>query len=150
MAESVIRSWDIRTPFATMFFLLFGETLCVFLGMLITIFFFFHIWLMLKAMTTIEFCEKKLPKGGADNVTDAVSVYDLGWYGNVRAVLGPSPATWLIPVEAGMGDGLNYLTSETRLTKDMEAGRGIRKKTHQKVQRSQRQAQASSSMTEQA
>jgi hypothetical protein len=149
MSESLTRCWHIDTPFVILFCTLFGETLSVFLGLLITAFFFFHVWLMLKAMTTIEFCEKKLPKGGAGDVTDAVSVYDLGWYGNVRAVLGPSPATWLIPVEAGMGDGLNYLTSETRLTKDMEAGRGIRKKTHQKVQRSQRGTQASSSMTDQ-
>merc|ERR1719146_209221 len=39
MFESVIRSWDIDTPFATMFCTLFGETLCIFLGILLTTFF---------------------------------------------------------------------------------------------------------------
>jgi len=135
MYESVVRSWDIDTPFATMFFCLFGETLSIFLGLLITTFFIFHVWLMSKAMTTIEFCEKKMPKGSKGTVTDTNSVYDLGIYSNIRTVLGPSPMMWLIPIEAGTGDGLNYLTAETRLTKDLEAGKGIRKKTHQKVQR---------------
>jgi len=138
MFESVMRSWDINTPFLTMFFCLFGETLSNFLGMLITAFFVFHIWLMLRSMTTIEFCEKKMPKGGKET-QDVGSVYDLGCYGNIRNVLGPNPLTWFIPVETGIGDGLNYVTSETRLTKDMEGGRGIRKKTHQKQQRLPRQ-----------
>jgi len=137
MSESVVRSMDITVPFIKIFFVLFGETLSLFLGTLISAFFAFHIWLMLKAMTTIEFCEKKMPKSGKQEpaAADATSVYDQGYYGNITAVLGPDPLTWFLPVEPGVGDGLNYVTAETRLTKDMEAGRGIRKKTHQKTQR---------------
>jgi len=135
MTESVIGTWDLNTPFATMFFVLFGETLSIFLGILISAFFIFHIWLLMRAMTTIEFCEKKMPKGGKEVAADVGSVYDLGPYGNMRGILGQNPLTWLIPIEPGIGDGLNYVTAETRLTKDMEAGKGIRKKTHQKVQR---------------
>merc|ERR1719408_224113 len=97
-------------------------------------------------MTTIEFCEKKMPKGGKE-AQDATSVYDLGIYGNVRAVLGSDPLTWFLPIEPGIGDGLNYVTAETRLTKDMEAGRGIRKKTHQKTQRQPLRQQAANYST---
>merc|ERR1719148_466276 len=70
MSESVIRSWDVNTSFTTMFFVLFAETLSIFLGGLITSFFFFHVWLMLQSMTTIEFCEKKMPKKEAKNHDD--------------------------------------------------------------------------------
>merc|ERR1719199_1014737 len=110
MTESVMRTWDVNTPFVTMFFVLFGETLAIFLGLLITAFWIFHIWLMLKAMTTIEFCEKKMPKGGKDAVQDAGSLYDLGAFGNIKTTLGANPLMWLVPVMPGVGDGLNYVT----------------------------------------
>merc|ERR1719371_26743 len=105
MLESVLRSWDVDTPFATMFFVLFGETLSIFLGILLTTFFIFHIWLMLKAMTTIEFCEKKMPKGGKQEADDGekTSVYDQGAFGNVMAVLGPNPLMWMVPVSPPIG-----------------------------------------------
>lgn len=151
MVESVIRSWDVDTPFVTMFFVLFGETLSIFLGILLTTFFCFHIWLMLKAMTTIEFCEKKMPKGGKEErqPSEQSSVYDLGWYGNIRSVLGPNPLLWFVPLEPPIGDGLNFVTPETRLTKDLEAGRGIRIKRHQTQKRlPDRQQRGASSYTE--
>jgi len=138
MAEAVKRAWDINTPFVSMFCILFGETLSLFLASLITPFIIFHIWLMLKAMTTIEFCEKKMPKGEkakTEGLEYSDSLYDMGVFNNVKTCLGPNPLTWLIPVAPFIGDGLNYVTSETRLTKDMEAGKGIRRKTHQKTQR---------------
>merc|ERR1719277_2024924 len=75
-----------ETPFVKMFCLLFGETLAAFLGLLVTIFFTFHIWLMIKAMTTIEFCEKSMKRAAYDP-----SVYDKGWLGNIKAVLGDNP-----------------------------------------------------------
>jgi len=137
MVESVLRSWDVDTPFSVMFFVLFGETLSVFMGILLTTFFGFHVWLMLKSMTTIEFCEKKMPKGGKEVVEKPPdnSVYDVGWCGNMRSVLGSNPCMWLVPMEPPIGDGLNYVTPESRLTKDIEPGKGIRRKTHQKQQR---------------
>merc|ERR1719440_63160 len=62
MQESVKRAVDENAEFWPMFTVLFGETLCCFLTVLVTAFFGFHIWLMLCAMTTIEFCEKSLKK----------------------------------------------------------------------------------------
>jgi len=138
MFESMYKAIQEVAPFMTMFLLLFGWTLACFLGVLVTTFFCFHIFLMLKAMTTIEFCEKSQPKKGAStgekNSYDS-SAYDLGRLGNVRAVLGRNVFLWLLPVSLPSGDGFNYVTHETRLTKDMEAGRRMRVKTHQKTQR---------------
>jgi len=139
MTESVIRSWDVNTSFASMFFVLFGETLSIFLGGLITSFFVFHIWLMLQSMTTIEFCEKKMPKKEGKVDEGGTSVYDLGPLRNVNTVLGNNPLFWLLPMAPPDGDGLNYVTSQTPLVKDMEGGRGIRRISHQKTQRVPRQ-----------
>merc|ERR1719265_2281061 len=80
MAESVHRSVDPETPFITMFLVLFGETLAFFLGTLVTMFFCFHIYLMMKAMTTIEFCEKSLPKKKEGAEKTGGPVYDVSVY----------------------------------------------------------------------
>lgn len=141
MAESVQRSVDVSTPFFTMFLVLFGETLAFFLGTLVTMFFCFHIYLMMKAMTTIEFCEKSLPKRQKEGAEKAgpvydVSVYDMGFFGNLKSVLGANPLLWFLPVSPPPGDGLSFVTEDTRLTKDLEAARGIRRLTHRRTQRS--------------
>merc|ERR1719240_323637 len=111
MVESVKTSVDVETPFMTMFLLLFGETLASFLGILVTAFFCFHIWLMLKAMTTIEFCEKSLKKTGYDS-----SVYHQRGLGNMRSVLGPHWYPWLLPIQPPTGNGINFVTESSRLT----------------------------------
>eukprot|EP00747_Dinoflagellata_sp_TGD_P209424 gnl/TRDRNA2_/TRDRNA2_82820_c1_seq1.p2 gnl/TRDRNA2_/TRDRNA2_82820_c1~~gnl/TRDRNA2_/TRDRNA2_82820_c1_seq1.p2 ORF type:complete len:222 (+),score=43.92 gnl/TRDRNA2_/TRDRNA2_82820_c1_seq1:1-666(+) len=129
MLESVKDSVDSQTPFMKMFLLLFGETLAAFLGLLVTAFWSFHVWLMMKSMTTIEFCEKSMKKTGYDS-----SVYNRGICGNINAVLGDNMLLWLVPVSPPSGDGLNFVSEDMRLNKDMEAGRGLRRKTHQKAQ----------------
>eukprot|EP00928_Gymnodinium_smaydae_P055681 TRINITY_DN39177_c0_g1_i1.p1 TRINITY_DN39177_c0_g1~~TRINITY_DN39177_c0_g1_i1.p1 ORF type:complete len:405 (+),score=68.31 TRINITY_DN39177_c0_g1_i1:84-1298(+) len=82
-----------ETPFLTMFFLLFGETLAVVIGFAVTLFFLFHVWLMIYATTTIEFCEKALKRSNYD-----VKTYDRGLLQNVRAVLGEWMLLWLLPL----------------------------------------------------
>lgn len=140
MVESVVRSWDTDTPFVTLFFVLFGESLSIFLGVLLTVFFGFHNWLMLKAMTTIEFCEKKMPKekekDSEKDKTYGDSAYDLGCFANVCAVLGKNPLTWPIPISPHEPhqNGLSFVTAETRLSKDFDGHRG-RTRGHQKVPR---------------
>jgi hypothetical protein len=138
MVESVVRSWDSDTPFVNLFFVLFGESLSVFLGVLLTVFFGFHNWLMLRAMTTIEFCEKKMPK---EKDTDANksygdSVYDLGCLANVQAVLGKNPLTWPVPISPHepWQNGLSFVTADSRLSKDFDGNRG-RIRGHQKIPR---------------
>merc|ERR1711879_1135054 len=86
------------TPFMSMFLLLFGETLTAFLGLLVTVFFAFHVWLMFKAMTTIEFCEKSMKRMHYDG-----SIYDRGNYGNIKAVLGDNPFLWFLPLNPPSG-----------------------------------------------
>jgi len=138
MAESVKRCIDEpSTPFVTMFTTFFGWTLNLFLTVLLTAFFGFHIWLMLKAMTTIEFCEKSGAKDS--NRRYASSVYDLGLSGNVRAVLGDNVLLWLLPCGGKQGDGLHFVSDESRLSRDIATGKGIRRKGHQTAQRAQRQ-----------
>jgi hypothetical protein len=124
--------------FHHMFFIFFGEALAFFIGVLTTVFFLFHNWLVIKALTTIEYCEKSLPKkdeNGQIKSGESASPYDLGLAGNYRSILGPNPFGWLLPFAQPTGDGLNFVTEDTRLTIDMETGRGMRKKIHQKTQR---------------
>merc|ERR1719245_285719 len=110
MIESVKGSVDSNKPFMTMFLLLFGETLAAFIGILVTAFFCFHIWLTLKAMTTIEFCEKSLKKTGYDS-----SVYDHGVFGNIQGVLGENTMLWLMPTSTPVGNGLDFLADADSL-----------------------------------
>mmetsp|Transcript_1193 Transcript_1193/g.2918 ORF Transcript_1193/g.2918 Transcript_1193/m.2918 type:complete len:357 (-) Transcript_1193:120-1190(-) len=132
MLSSVKESIESDTPFVRMFLLLFGETLSAFLLVLVTVFFFFHVWLMFKAMTTIEFCEKSMKRtGGYDT-----SIYDRGHYGNLKAVLGDSPWFFLLPLNApGSGDpkaGLTFETEDVPLKRDLESGRTGRKRNVEK------------------
>eukprot|EP00403_Amphidinium_massartii_P008172 CAMPEP_0178422938 /NCGR_PEP_ID=MMETSP0689_2-20121128/27433_1 /TAXON_ID=160604 /ORGANISM="Amphidinium massartii, Strain CS-259" /LENGTH=364 /DNA_ID=CAMNT_0020044521 /DNA_START=95 /DNA_END=1185 /DNA_ORIENTATION=- len=124
MLESVSASVDSDTPFMQMFFLLFGETLAGFLALLVTGFFCFHIWLMLKAMTTIEFCEKSMKRTSYD-----ISIYDRGFCGNLSAVLGDNMLLWLVPTSPPSGSGLSF-ASERRhlLDREIESGRSINRK----------------------
>jgi len=131
MVETVRANVDPETPFVKMFTLLFSQTLATFLSVLVTLFFGFHIWLTYKSMTTIEFCEKSMKRAGYD-----ASAYDRGFPGNMRGVLGDNPLLWLLPVSTPFGDGLTFTHCEDtplRLSKDMETGRDLRKKTHEQM-----------------
>lgn len=122
MLASVQTSVDTTVPFTRMFMLIFGETLASFLALVVTVFFLFHIWLMFKGMTTIEFCEKSMKRNWD------ISIYNRGCYGNVCAVLGDNPMLWLLPLSPPTGDGMNFSRTEnTKLLKDMEPGRGMRR-----------------------
>lgn len=126
MGESMIRAVDTNAPFLTMFFILFGLSLCFFLGTTIMLFFSFHVWLMFQSMTTIEFCEKK---GTQQGVGTFESRYNLGVFGNIQSVLGQNPLTWFLPVSVE-GDGLQYevLPQQPQPNfRDLEPGRGPRK-----------------------
>lgn len=102
--------WATRSdvPLPTMTVMLVGEVGACFLLVLGSTFFTFHVWLMLKAMTTIEFCEKS-KKDSYDS-----SLYSRGAYRNVCAVLGPRPLLWLLPVSLPAGDGVTWPGPGTR------------------------------------
>jgi hypothetical protein len=122
MHESVKRVVDADDDIATMFTLVFGETLASFLAVMVTAFFGFHIWLMLKAMTTIEFCEKSMKKVGY-----STSPYPRGIFGDLQEVLGSNPLLWWCPVFDLTGDGLSFVNEGTRLTVDLDVGRQIKR-----------------------
>eukprot|EP00930_Biecheleria_cincta_P054388 TRINITY_DN4046_c0_g1_i1.p1 TRINITY_DN4046_c0_g1~~TRINITY_DN4046_c0_g1_i1.p1 ORF type:complete len:390 (+),score=53.21 TRINITY_DN4046_c0_g1_i1:126-1172(+) len=109
--------------FGSMFLVLFAETLAAFLGLLITLFFVFHIWLMLKGMTTIEFCEKSTKNQGFNN-----SAYDRGINGNLRAVLGDWMILWFLPVSPPSGNGTDF-GPDAFLERELETDRGVRRKS---------------------
>merc|ERR1740138_1975853 len=85
---------------------------------------------MLRAMTTIEFCEKNLGgKGGEEEGGSGRerSIYHLGFYGNICAVLGDNPLLWLFPFTQPTGDGLTFVTAQSPLRRDMEVNKGIKR-----------------------
>jgi len=107
MLDTVQTSIDSKTSFWTMFMLIFAETLAAFLALIVTVFFLFHCWLMVRAMSTIEFCEKSMKRTGYDT-----SCYNRGFYGNICAVLGDSPLLWMLPISPPSGDGMHYMTEQ--------------------------------------
>lgn len=125
-----------ETPFAHMFLCLFGWTLSTFLGVIVTFFWCFHIWLCGKAMSTVEFCEKALPKTADGGYSYNSSVYNLGLYGNLKATLGECWLTMLLPCAPPAGDGLDFTSADMRLSKDLAASKTIRRMGHVPVQRS--------------
>ncbi|CAD7943368.1 unnamed protein product [Amoebophrya sp. A25] len=114
-------------PLFLVFIALYAESLAVFVGLICGLFFSFHVFLLFKGLTTIEFCEKHT-QGGNDaqypsrpshpfsapesHHPQPLSLYqskfDLGVYGNIAAALGPNPLLWLVPIANMKGDGLVY------------------------------------------
>lgn len=65
---------------------------------------------MMKAMTTIEFCEKSLKKVDYDS-----SLYHKGAFGNMCEVMGPTPIFWLCPWSLPEGSGVSWVDEKTSL-----------------------------------
>ena len=64
------------------------------LGLIITLFFFFHLWLITKQYTTIEYCEKRVEP----NSNFATSPYNRGVLHNFRNVFGHNVIFWFFPI----------------------------------------------------
>mmetsp|Transcript_131135 Transcript_131135/g.184958 ORF Transcript_131135/g.184958 Transcript_131135/m.184958 type:complete len:330 (-) Transcript_131135:29-1018(-) len=130
MIPTVESAVEQNSAFAQMFLVLFAETLSAFLGILISLFFLFHVWLMLQAMTTIEFCEKS-----SKDQSFSASVHDRGINGNIRAVLGDWMILWLLPVSPPSGNGTDFTETDGAddpfITKTLEPDRGLRRKMRQ-------------------
>lgn len=106
MFETVWWSTRIDVSVWLMVALIIGEVLSSLLLVLAFLFLSFHTWLMLKAMSTVEFCEKAMKNTSYDS-----SIYSLIFYNNVCNVLGPNPLLWFLPVSMPLGDGLVWVTS---------------------------------------
>jgi len=119
MLTSVHKAVNEETEFTDLFMLVFGETLAILMGFLVVLFFSFHIWLMTRATTTIEFCEKST-KG--DGVSGWKSAYDVGVVRNIFEVLGPTPWLWLLPISFPEGDGTSFFTVDKEVVKSRASG----------------------------
>merc|ERR1719401_2084102 len=130
MVQRMIKVLDEPTMvFIKMFLILFGFTLAGIFCVVLTLFFAFHVYLMLKAMTTIEFCEK------SRRPHLSTTSYSRGVIGNIKAVLGDYVLLWVLPVSPPSGDGLTFVTEEavsedTPLLgdKNIEEGGGMKRK----------------------
>mmetsp|Transcript_117484 Transcript_117484/g.328916 ORF Transcript_117484/g.328916 Transcript_117484/m.328916 type:complete len:172 (+) Transcript_117484:2-517(+) len=100
--ESVQDSVYMDVPHINRFLLVFCTTLSFIMGSLMTVFLSFHTWLMTKAMTTIEFCEK------TSAAPHSFSKYDRGLWENIKVVLGPRPLLWFVPLDPARGDGIHH------------------------------------------
>jgi hypothetical protein len=120
ITESLYRSLVEETEFTHRFLLVFCMTLASMMGLLLTLFFMFHFWLMLRATTTIEFCEKTYRHSGCSHRGSTTSIYDRAVMDNMKAVLGPSPFTWFLPIVPPAGDGLSFKVS-TQVADDEES-----------------------------
>ena len=76
----------------TAYYMVTSYLLSVFLAIIITIFLAFHLNLIRKQCTTIEYCEKKWEKGPYEQ-----SPYNLGIYHNFKSALGCNFLFWLLP-----------------------------------------------------
>jgi palmitoyltransferase ZDHHC2/15/20 len=87
-----------------LFLVLFGECLSGILGLVTLGFFGFHLYLTVKAITTIEFCEKQTGRNSSEQ-----SLFDKGVFGNFQEILGRNPLWWLLPFHPDRRDGLTFV-----------------------------------------
>lgn len=114
-------------PALTTFLLIGAEGLAALLSGILVPFFLFHAWLLVRNMTTIEFCEMMREGQGCGKDGDAAqesrgSMYDLGLYQNISCVMGGNPLLWLAPVGGPLGDGVRFPTKDTPLVEVAETG----------------------------
>eukprot|EP00929_Paragymnodinium_shiwhaense_P045366 TRINITY_DN23189_c0_g1_i1.p1 TRINITY_DN23189_c0_g1~~TRINITY_DN23189_c0_g1_i1.p1 ORF type:complete len:318 (-),score=31.27 TRINITY_DN23189_c0_g1_i1:285-1238(-) len=106
MTETLQRALIEETTFVRRFMVVFTMTLASMMSTLLMLFLSLHLWLTLRATTTIEFCEKAYKRNGAS--PNQASIYDIGFYENVKSVLGPYPVLWLLPWGLPEGEGLQF------------------------------------------
>lgn len=114
LTETVKQSVLEETAPTNRFLLVLGLTLAIIMGVLMSTFLSFHTWLMMKGMTTIEFCEKSMSSSRfeVELRTNGVS-YDLGCLMNLKAVFGPRWWLWLLPVSPPEGNGVIFGTAKS-------------------------------------
>jgi len=93
-------------------FVIFGWILGLMLACVLNPFFFFHVWLLKKSYTTIEFCEKRNAAEQKRTATGkkvreiySRSAFNLGFFRNAQHLLGPNPLFWFLPTRYGMPAG---------------------------------------------
>jgi len=85
----------------TMVLFISGEVIAGTLVFLLSLFLCYHLWILMKGMTTIEFCEKS-------SQYNFRSQYNLGCLQNLYSNLGPHWYLWCLPFSPAIGDGCSY------------------------------------------
>lgn len=116
MPETVIYHWQQPENSSQFWLVVVANFIAGCLSLAWTAFLLFHTWLAIKAMSTIEFCEKQVRKTGESH-----SIYHQGFVRNMKAILGPYPILWLMPICRPKGDGLTFVEETSRLAVDLEA-----------------------------
>jgi len=95
--------------YLTSYFIMTSYILSCVLGLIITLFMCFHLYLICCMYTTIEFCEKRSED---DNSFHMRMPYNRGFCQNFRTVFGYNPFFWLIPFFPNYeGDGIMFKLS---------------------------------------
>ena len=77
------------------------------MGLIITLFFIFHLHLIYTGKTTIEFCEKKAYKD-----ENGETIWNLGPKNNFEAILGTNKLLWFFPTSpTHLDNGLKFRTN---------------------------------------
>jgi len=108
---SVQASVNLDMPHFNRFLLVLCLMLSFIMGSLMIVFLLFHTWLMLRGMTTIEYCEKHSIESSGQ--TYKGSPYDRSVFENMKEVLGPRWYLWPIPIDRAVGDGIHYQVSSS-------------------------------------
>ncbi|CDJ59257.1 zinc finger DHHC domain-containing protein, putative [Eimeria maxima] len=106
MLESVIRVVnEPKADFVELFLLLLGSSLDILIFAVIFLFGLFHLYLLAKGMTTIEFCEKRFKRAHDQPPSN---MWNLGFWRNFNEVFGYNPLLWFVPVDNRHGDGRHF------------------------------------------
>ncbi|KAL8451944.1 hypothetical protein Emed_001679 [Eimeria media] len=123
MMESVIRIvGQPKAAFWELFAILLGSTLDFFLAVVLLLFGSFHLYLLTKGMTTIEFCEKRFRR---TDVQPPPDLWNLGFWRNFNEAFGYNPFLWFMPIDNRVGDGKHFVPSQPGLNlprADLEPG----------------------------
>ena len=99
MAWSVVSYMNGTGPQTVKIWICAGEALLLILSLFLTFFSIFHVCLIRRGLTTIEFCEKKVRAGG---------IYDQGSWRNFTCIFGQVPVLWFFPWGKPHGDGMSF------------------------------------------
>lgn len=95
----VFLNWGAVDSWPTLFLQAMGSFIALLLTVLLSGFLSFHLWLVVMAMTTIEYLEKR-------QSANSGARYRRGPLQNLKDVFGPSMFLWLLPCTRVEGDGL--------------------------------------------
>lgn len=100
--------FNLEIPTWKVFIIFFTYALSIVLGIILTGFFCFHLWLVSINKTTLEYCENK--KNAA---------YDMGTYQNLKSVLGNNILLWCLPCAPNLeGEGIHFTSKANKVQYD--------------------------------